>query len=75
MKLQHTKTSAIQEYEYTISNDYPCHPDDLSKVFITFENGKFKKCTYPFAGTYTRKEWAILAEIESEISRIELSLK
>jgi hypothetical protein len=75
MNIQHTKTSAIQEYQYTITVDYPCHPDDLGKVFITFENGKFKKCTFPFSGNYTRKQWAVLAEIEAEICRIELSLK
>jgi hypothetical protein len=43
-------------------------------VEIFFENGKFSRCDFPFRGTYNREQWAILAEIESEIHRIELNL-
>ena len=52
----------------------PKCPDTLGKVVITFENGKFSRCDFPFRGTYNREQWAILAEIESEIHRIELNL-
>jgi hypothetical protein len=46
----------------------------LGKVVITFENGKFSRCVFPFHSHYTREQWAMLAEIESEIHRIELEL-
>jgi hypothetical protein len=46
----------------------------LGKVIITFENGKFSRCDFPFKGTYNREQWSMLAEIENEIHRIELSL-
>jgi hypothetical protein len=75
MNIQHAETRNIQEYHYTLSGASPYCPDILGKIHITFENGKFKKCTYPFAGSYTREQWAVLAEIEAEICRIELSLK
>jgi hypothetical protein len=30
------------------------------------------KCDFPFRGTYTREQWAVLAEIEAEIQRLHL---
>jgi hypothetical protein len=40
-------------------------------VTITFQNGEFLKCSFPFTGTYTREQWAMLAEIEKQIQLIE----
>ena len=72
MKIEHKTTSALTERTYCI---YDESEREIGVVVIIFENGKFKKCTYPFAGCYTREQWAVLAEIEAEICRIELSLK
>jgi hypothetical protein len=76
MTISHKSTRSITEYHFQLTSDTPepkC-PDTLGKVIITFENGKFSKCSFPFSGTYTREQWSMLAEIESEIHRIELSL-
>lgn len=38
---------------------------------IVFCDGKFFECEFPFRGTYSRDQWAALAELENEICRIE----
>jgi hypothetical protein len=88
MNIKHKSTKNITEYHFDLIPDKPelaCFspyvaavgvtaPSPISKVTITFENGKFSRCDFPFKGTYTREQWSMLAEIESEIHRIELSL-
>ena len=76
MTINHTSTKNITEYHYQLSEgiNAPKYPDTLGKVVIVFENGKFSKCSFPFNNSYTREQWAMLAEIESEIHRIELNL-
>lgn len=76
MTITHKSTRTITEYhfELTPNQTSPKCPDTLGKVVIIFENGKFSKCIFPFNHTYTREQWAMLAEIESEIHRIELNL-
>ena len=76
MNINHTSTCTTTEYHFEITSNRtsPKCPDTLGKVVITFENGKFSRCDFPFRGTYNREQWAILAEIESEIHRIELNL-
>jgi hypothetical protein len=74
------KSTRITEYHFDLFPSMleplgPFRPaDTIGKVLIVFENGKFSKCSFPFSGTYTREQWSMLAEIESEIHRIELSL-
>jgi hypothetical protein len=76
MTLHHKSTRNITEYHFKLSSgsETPKCPDTLGKVLIVFENGKFSRCDFPFRGTYNREQWSMLAEIESEIHRIELSL-
>lgn len=80
MNIIHKSTRSITEYHFDLfpSMPEPLGPfrtaDTIGKVVITFENGKFSKCSFPFSGTYTREQWSMLAEIESEISAIALSL-
>jgi hypothetical protein len=76
MTIHHTSTRNITEYHFDLAANTPSPkcPDTLGKVVIFFENGKFFKCFFPFCGIYTREQWAMLAEIENEIHRIELSL-
>jgi hypothetical protein len=80
MTISHKSTRNITEYHFDL---FPVMPEPLGpfrtagttgKVLITFENGKFSRCDFPFKGTYNREQWSMLAEIESEIHRIELSL-
>ena len=76
MTISHKSTRNITEYHFQLTSDTatPKCPDTLGKVIITFENGKFSRCDFPFRGTYNREQWSMLAEIENEIHRIELSL-
>lgn len=76
MTISHKSTRSITEYHFELTSNQtsPKRPDTLGKVVITFENGKFCRCDFPFRGTYNREQWAMLAEIEAEIHRIELSL-
>ena len=76
MTINHTSTRSITEYHFELATNQtsPKCPDTLGNVVIIFENGKFSRCDFPFQRTYTREQWAMLAEIESEIHRIELSL-
>jgi hypothetical protein len=68
MKIKHESTRQITKHTYVLT-------DDLNKRFgpvvIIFENGKFYECTSPFRSPFTREQWAVLAQIEVEISRIE----
>jgi hypothetical protein len=76
MTISHKSTRNITEYHFEITSNetsIKC-PNTLGKVVIFFENGKFFKCFFPFCGIYTREQWSMLAEIENEIHRIELSL-
>lgn len=74
MNIRHKQTKNIKEYHFEISSDqlFPKCPDNLGEVVIVFENEKFKRCDFPFRGNYTREAWAMLAEIETEITRIEM---
>jgi len=76
MTIHHKSTRNITEYHFELAANTPSPkcPDTLGKVVIVFENGKFSRCDFPFRGTYTREQWSMLAEIENEIHRIELSL-
>jgi hypothetical protein len=80
MNIIHKSTRNITEYHFDL---FPSMPEPLGsfriaefigKVLIVFENGKFSRCDFPFKGTYNREQWSMLAEIENEIHRIELSL-
>ena len=75
MTITHTSTRMITEYHFDLASTQtsPKCPDTLGKVVITFENGKFSRCDFPFRGTYTREQWKALAAIEEEIHRIEIS--
>jgi len=76
MTINHTSTCTKTEYHFELTSNRTSSkcPDTLYKVVIIFENGKFSKCIFPFNHSYTREQWAMLAEIESEIHRIELGL-
>ena len=76
MTINHTSTCTKTEYHFELTSNRTSSkcPDILYKVVIIFENGKFSKCFFPFNQSYTREQWAMLAEIESEIHRIELGL-
>jgi hypothetical protein len=74
IKLKSTRNFTEYHFQLTSDTPEPKCPDTLGKVIITFENGKFSRCDFPFRGTYNRVQWSMLAEIESEIHRIELSL-
>ena len=56
MTITHKSTHNITEYHFQLSEDIstPKCPDTLGKVVITFENGKFSLCNFPFRGTYNR---------------------
>ena len=75
MTITHKSTHNITEYHFQLSEDSstPKCPDTLGKVVITFENGKFSRCVFPFTHTYTREQWKALAAIEEWIHRIEIS--
>jgi hypothetical protein len=68
MKLNYLYSTGTLAFSYGIVDD---NGEGLGHAIISFENGKFKKCDFPFRGTYTRKQWSILREIEAEITRIE----
>jgi len=76
MTINHTSTCTKTEYHFELTSNRTSSkcPDTLYKVVIIFEDGKFSKCIFPFNHSYTREQWAMLAEIESEIHRIELGL-
>ena len=76
MTIKHTSTCTKTEYHFELTSNRTSSkcPDTLYKVVIIFEDGKFSKCIFPFNHSYTREQWAMLAEIESEIHRIELGL-
>ena len=77
MTIKHKSTKNITEYHFDLIPDMidPLGPfrthGSIDKVTITFENGKFLKCSFPFTGTYTREQWTMLAMIEMEIQFIE----
>ena len=75
MTISHKSTRSITEYHFDLASTQtsPKCPDTLGKVVITFENGKFSRCVFPFTCTYTREQWKALAAIEEEIHRIEIS--
>ena len=62
-----TKTK-VETYTYKIKSDAL----NISNrdVILTFENGEFKNCSFPFTGSYTRDHWKILAEIQKEIEKV-----
>ena len=68
MKIENKTTRILNERTYCI---YDESEREIGTVVITFENGKFLKCDFPFRGLYTREQWAVLSQIEAEISRIE----
>ena len=76
MTISHKSTRNITEYNFQLTSDTatPKCPDTLGKVIITFENGKFSRCDFPFKGTYNREQWSMLAAIEEEIHRIEINI-
>lgn len=37
---------------------------------IVFSDGKFLKCTVPFHGTWTKKQWEVMGELAGEIERL-----
>ena len=41
------------------------------EIEIVFENDKFSRVQFPFAGSYSRANWKVLAEVEKKISEIE----
>ena len=41
---------------------------DLS---ITFEDGKFVECRFPFTGTYERQHWHIFEAVNKKITELE----
>lgn len=65
---QHTRKDI---YEYTINSGGEFCIQEHGDIQIEFENGVFKKATFPFQGTYTRNGWRILAAIETMIAIIE----
>lgn len=71
MTIEHKSTKNITEYHFDLIPDMIDPLGPFGKVTITFENGKFLKCSFPFTGTYTREQWAMLAEIEKQIQLIE----
>ena len=77
MTIKHKSTKNITEYHFDLIPDMidPLGPfrthGSIDKVTITFQNGEFLNCSFPFNGTYTREQWAMLAEIEKQIQFIE----
>lgn len=60
----------MKKYEYTIIEKF-CYQPDEGRIVIVFKNNKFDYCDFNFKGLYNRKQWKLLAEIESEIEKIE----
>jgi hypothetical protein len=72
MTIQRKSTRHITEYLYALIDETTGH---VKQAKIVFEDGKFLKCEFPFTGIWSREQWAALAEIESEIHRIEEGMK
>lgn len=68
MIIQRNSIREITEYFYDIIDE---ETDTVRKATIIFENGKFQRCVFPFHNHYTRAEWAVLSNLESEIRVIE----
>ena len=56
---------------FEIQQDLQFYPQTLGHVEITFTDGKFVKATFPFTGSYSKKQWDLLAQISGKISEIE----
>jgi len=41
------------------------------EVLITFQDGIFQCCHYPFSGLYTREQWDLIHQICHKIEEIE----
>lgn len=72
MILKITEEKSFQEYRYLIEGTGVDEPENAGSVTIVFQDGKFKKCDYPFRGPYTRAQWNILAQIADQIRALEL---
>jgi hypothetical protein len=59
------------EFTFQINRGGDKWVQETGTVTITFKDREFYSAQYPFAGTYSRNGWRILAEIEAEISRLE----
>jgi hypothetical protein len=68
MKLTPHSTRTTHDHIFNITDPAT---GTVRQATITFEDGRFQKCTFPFAGNYTREQWRMLAELENEICRIE----
>ena len=74
-RLLYNATKETREtYSFQINSGGELGVEETGTVTITFLNGKFEKCHFPFAGNYTRNGWRILAAIEQKISEIEAQL-
>lgn len=69
MIIQTDKQYRKDEFLYTIPGITNKTRD--RKITIIFINGKFSKVNTPLPGILSRRDWKILAEIDSEIIKIE----
>lgn len=60
----------MKKYEYIIIEKFSYNTEE-GRITIVFKNNKFEYCDFLFKGLYNRKQWKLLAEIESEIEKIE----
>lgn len=45
------------------------------EAVITFKNGVFQSCKFPFSGNYTYDQWQILGQIAGKIKELQENLK
>lgn len=71
ISLKFSSSETLKKYTYEITASST--EDDYKysgPVVITFRNGNFESCAFPFKGTYTREHWAALGLIQKEIESL-----
>lgn len=71
MTITRTATHTVTDFLYDICDE---ETSTIHKANIIFRDGKFHRCIFPFHNYYTREQWAVLADLENEIYRIEQNL-
>ncbi len=60
---------------YILELKVPHLPHSHDEVIITFKNGVFQSCKFPFSGNYTYDQWQILGQIAGKIKELQENLK
>ena len=69
------KPDKIETWRFPIFLPIPVKgtPEKTGEILITFQDGIFQCCHYPFSGLYTRKMWDLIHQICHKIEEIEKS--